>query len=1024
MITSAGGCCDCGDPEAWTDGVHCSLHQPKENLPPKEVNESPLSNLPNVILTRAPVVFRTLLQYCQVVLYWLSEDSELPQGLKTGSTATLLEKDSYHTLLYNDEVHSYDEVIYTLTENLGLGHVEAIGLTTSVDQVGRSLVMSGTKQECEDAKKKVNTNLGKPLQVMVLHSTVVAHQKCALQVLEYLEKLAHQSAGLCRLLSVALLSETEEGHSILDTYFLRDSDTWKGSASRWQSLILHSIFIDLKMKEDLGIALTRNYNVLLKNFNREQQVRDVSATALSVQLFTTPSLTRVLIVEHDLLSVLFGTIEDFFQSCVSDRGQLIFRGKPDVAIRIAYCTHDLRYVLRTQPPAESEWTPEFRDKFIRGFRMFLRLLNIMEDIDSVKRKRGRHVAREIEWEPALNMWCLLQPVVLMVVQWCQSDAKCLREAVKLTKEMCLQSNTMKFTKTEPFLVEYFVGEDPVSIHCPLPRLLAGLLTAAGKHNLQLSELLDLSEGDPEMVKNNLLKIMEKSLRCLVYCGQVHAGMWKRNGYSVLNQVFNYQYHFCQSGMYDKDLVMIKSAAALLEPYIFLHALIHKYRLTRWLEGSEDPVDGRDEPVDDAICYLTAEAEELVYLLIIVLGEHYFPGVGQVEMSHCLRRELIHTLYISPYSHNDLIKHHKHHEEKDLTPLLREVAEYERGSQSRKGMYKLKQEFEKEHTLFFYHYTRVDQSKAEDIQRRKVKSAGGPSKLGAVPPPVPPPLCEPYKGILRLIHSPVLWKILMQVFKRAISNSKLWSDKLLNESLYLCGIMLLQEEASGVSHFSTNAIEPFGSEEVSMLQVLEKLLTSQKAEEHRPLLTWIIQKLLAVQQSYMGTPVDAEDDTDDAKPKLPEVKSAPKQRSSVAAEKRKKIMEQMAKQQKNFLQKHKNELENIVSSPTSSSPRLSASVSNEGGVLCVVGLEALRHPPVNPPPFTCNICQGEGLEDHSSAPGTPILGAWVQRSAVMKRNVPEGGEVEDTNFLSCTLDKSLGIFANSCGHTMHYDCWKK
>ena len=27
------------------------------------------------------------------------------------------------------------KVIYTLTENLGLGHVEAIGLTTSVDQV-------------------------------------------------------------------------------------------------------------------------------------------------------------------------------------------------------------------------------------------------------------------------------------------------------------------------------------------------------------------------------------------------------------------------------------------------------------------------------------------------------------------------------------------------------------------------------------------------------------------------------------------------------------------------------------------------------------------------------------------------------------------------------------------------------------------------------------------------------------------------------------------------------------------------
>ena len=31
MITSAGGCCDCGDPEAWSEGVYCSLHQPEGN---------------------------------------------------------------------------------------------------------------------------------------------------------------------------------------------------------------------------------------------------------------------------------------------------------------------------------------------------------------------------------------------------------------------------------------------------------------------------------------------------------------------------------------------------------------------------------------------------------------------------------------------------------------------------------------------------------------------------------------------------------------------------------------------------------------------------------------------------------------------------------------------------------------------------------------------------------------------------------------------------------------------------------
>ena len=64
--------------------------------------------------------------------------------------------------------------------------------------------------------------------------------------------------------------------------------------------------------------------------------------------------------------------------------------------------------------------------------------------------------------------------------------------------------------------------------------------------------------------------------------------------------------------------------------------------------------------------------------------------------------------------------------------------------------------------------------------------------------------------------------------------------------------------------------------------------------------------------------------DGGKRKVQEVKvpstSSKNPRSELAAEKRKKIMEQMAKQQKNFLKKHKNELENIVSSPTDDSPR--------------------------------------------------------------------------------------------------------
>ena len=36
MITSGGGCCDCGDSEAWTSGVYCSAHVPKEEASANE----------------------------------------------------------------------------------------------------------------------------------------------------------------------------------------------------------------------------------------------------------------------------------------------------------------------------------------------------------------------------------------------------------------------------------------------------------------------------------------------------------------------------------------------------------------------------------------------------------------------------------------------------------------------------------------------------------------------------------------------------------------------------------------------------------------------------------------------------------------------------------------------------------------------------------------------------------------------------------------------------------------------------
>ena len=50
----------------------------------------------------------------------------------------------------------------------------------------------------------------------------------------------------------------------------------------------------------------------------------------------------------------------------------------------------------------------------------------------------------------------------------------LQKAVKATRDACLDCDSIKFINTDPPLIKHFIGEDPISIHCPVPRLLAGI----------------------------------------------------------------------------------------------------------------------------------------------------------------------------------------------------------------------------------------------------------------------------------------------------------------------------------------------------------------------------------------------------------------------------------------------------------------------------------------------------------------------------------------------------------------------
>lgn len=96
-------------------------------------------------------------------------------------------------ILYNDETHTFEQVIQTLTRTAGCHHKDAIEYVSSIDSEGRAVVKCSSFNTCVKLKAEIEKQgLRSTLQpgilslkVAVLHNKAVACQHLALQLLAW-----------------------------------------------------------------------------------------------------------------------------------------------------------------------------------------------------------------------------------------------------------------------------------------------------------------------------------------------------------------------------------------------------------------------------------------------------------------------------------------------------------------------------------------------------------------------------------------------------------------------------------------------------------------------------------------------------------------------------------------------------------------------------------------------------------------------------------------------------------------------
>ncbi|XP_062252629.1 E3 ubiquitin-protein ligase UBR1 [Platichthys flesus] len=1026
--SSGGGFCDCGDVEAWKIGPCCSKHDP--GAATAMVTDECV--LEPELYGRAEKLFQVLLQYITDFLVW-EESFDLPAELQPRQ-----KENAYYCVLYNDEHHSYDHVIYTLQRSVNCDQAEAQTHTALIDKEGRRAVKRGTLRSCQQAKDLIRSNSEhislQPLRVEILQAAIMAHQSFALRLGSWFQKIIGYSAGFRQAFcQVALEPDTDRDlPCFISKLMLHDARMYKGARKIVHELIFCSMLMETEFKRHFAIEFTKYYKQLQKDFINDDHERNISITALSVQIFTVPTLARQLIEEGNVIKVVVDTVMDLLREHLDDNNRFFFLGyNSDKFSRIQVIFHDLRYILISKPYT---WTDALRRQFFEGFKVFLGLLKCMQGMEEVKRQFGQHIAVEPEWEAGFSLQIQLRHILAMFQDWCSSDDEILLLAFKECHKELMQRNNQPFRReaTDYYMCKhilhvrpYKVSQEPVSIHLPISRLLAGLYVLLCKTGA--IEHLD----NPEIY--DFTQLVEHPLRCVVLAAQVSAEMWRRNGLSLVSQVYYYQDVKCRDEMYDKDIVMLQIAASKMDPNHFLMLILLRFELFDYFNGSCSSKD------QDELVQWNRLTEEMLYLLIVIVGERFVPGISQVTKEDVTMREVVHLLCIEPMAHSSLVKGLPENEshETGLETVISKVATFKKPGVSGHGLYGVKKERLVEFNPFFYHYSRSQHSKAEESQKKRRTQEGNDKALR---PPVPPAFCPDFSNILRLLCCDVFIHILRRVLQRAAEDRAThWTEAMIQRALHVIGQALLEEksqleestEEEVTFDFSLKA-RRIGSEHgKSVFLLLTKIKALPSLEAQKDMVKWALQMFEIVKCLREKSSPSASMSVETTRPEesVQDKEKAERKRKAEAAKlHRQKIMAQMSAMQKNFIESNKMLYDNMPDSGIQGEPPTAVeSCAMEQKELCVAVGPERGSTPADREVLTCILCQEE-QEVVAQRPAM-VLTACVQRSTVLTqcrgRIVTNRGEGSGTTYpLLMPPELSVGTHTGSCGHVMHAICWQK
>ena len=352
-----GGCCDCGDIEAWKEEGFCKKHRCAPNQAPSPEEIAIVEQVPMALLSLVTDLA------CRALLH-VGHESAMSVDMGGDRQET---QDVFVTCLFNDDEHDMLMVQTTVQAAAGVPQEEALRMTMAAHNSGYCEVLRGDEEACRRCLERLRSA---GLAASLTTSRWMPRERQACVLVGLLRNICTVGNGLRRRICQVLLQEsgglgTEMGLVVAGGADVR---RWPGGVSAgggsWARQLLnaeedlwcasrdplHELYIQVIADEESKNAFADLFVGLYPRMMHALATTTVevtmSAIDLSVQIFTVPSIVQRLARHHNLLPLMTWPLVKFLQD--SRRSGTLFVDEQRTLSSKLFprVLHDLSYILR------------------------------------------------------------------------------------------------------------------------------------------------------------------------------------------------------------------------------------------------------------------------------------------------------------------------------------------------------------------------------------------------------------------------------------------------------------------------------------------------------------------------------------------------------------------------------------------------------------------------------------------------------------------------------------------------------